>query len=120
MQCRTILLAGPSALPVSVPVSAEETAAPFHEGAENSGIVPYRPGGGYDQYSRLIVPLVEGYSGAPAEIVNMPGAGGMKAEVELFRSAPDGLHVGILNVSALAGNALAGTEGATYDVSAYS
>ncbi len=120
MQRRTFLLAGLSALPVSVPARAAGTAAAFYERAKIRWIVPYRPGGGYDQYSRLIAPFFEEYSGARVEIVNMPGAGGMKGAVEIHASPPDGLHIGIMNGSALVGNAMAGTEGADYDVTAYS
>lgn len=102
------------------PVVAGETAREFYSGARIRWIVPYRPGGGYDQYSRLIAPFFEKYSGARVEILNMPGAGGMKGAVEIFKCPPDGLHIGIMNGSALVGNALAGTEGADYDVTGYS
>jgi tripartite-type tricarboxylate transporter receptor subunit TctC len=99
---------------------AAETAAAFYDGAKIRWIVPYRPGGGYDQYTRLIAPYFEKYTGARVEIVNMPGAGGLKGAVETFRSPSDGLHIGILNGSGLVANAIAGSEGAAYDVTTFS
>jgi tripartite-type tricarboxylate transporter receptor subunit TctC len=121
MKRRVFFAGAVSALSVGAPAAfADEVAAGFYDGAKIRWIVPYRPGGGYDQYSRLIAPFFEMYSGARVEIVNMPGAGGMKGAVEIFRSPPDGLHLGIMNGSALVGNAMAGTEGADYDVTAYS
>jgi tripartite-type tricarboxylate transporter receptor subunit TctC len=121
MKRRTLLaMAALSAVPLPRSALAGETAAGFYDGAKIRWIVPYRPGGGYDQYSRLLAPYAERYSGARIEIVNMPGGGGMKGAVEIFRSPPDGLHVAILNGTGLVGNAMAGTEGATYDVTAYS
>jgi tripartite-type tricarboxylate transporter receptor subunit TctC len=107
---------------IPIPAAADDGAAAqaFYDGAKIRWIVPYRPGGGYDQYTRLIAPYFEAYTGARVEIVNMPGAGGTKGAVETFRSPPDGLHIGILNGSALVANAIAGTEGADYDVTAFS
>jgi tripartite-type tricarboxylate transporter receptor subunit TctC len=117
---RFLLWSAASALFPFSPSFAGGTAADFYRDARIRWIVPFRPGGGYDQYSRLIAPFFEKYSGARVEIVNMPGAGGMKGAVEIFRSPPDGLHIGIMSGSALVGNALAGTDSTTYDVAAYS
>ena len=99
-------------------VQAEE-AAEFYKGKSINWIVPYKPGGGYDEYSRLLAPYMEKYTGARIDIVNLPGAGGMKGANEIFDSPPDGLTVGIINGSAMVTNELAGIEGASYKVAEY-
>lgn len=96
-----------------------ETAAEFYEGKNVKFIVPYKPGGGYDEYARLIGPFMEKYTGARFDVVNMPGAGGMKGANEIFNSPSDGLTVGIINGSAMVTNELAGIEGASYKVADY-
>lgn len=96
-----------------------ETAAEFYEGKNVKFIVPYKPGGGYDEYARLLGPFMEKYTGARFDIVNMPGSGGMKGANEIFNSPSDGLTVGIINGSAMVTNELAGIEGASYKVADY-
>jgi tripartite-type tricarboxylate transporter receptor subunit TctC len=96
--------------------SAEE----FYKGNVIKWIVPYDPGGGYDDYSRMIAPYFEKYTGARVDIVNMPGSGGMKGAVEIFNSPADGTYVGIINGSAMVTNQLAEIEGANYKVGQYS
>ncbi len=98
---------------------AQEDAAAFYDGKAIKWIVPYKPGGGYDEYSRLLAPYMEKYTGARVDIVNMPGSGGMKGANEIFKSPADGLTVGIINGSAMITNELAEIEGATYKVADY-
>jgi tripartite-type tricarboxylate transporter receptor subunit TctC len=99
--------------------TAAETAAEFYDGKAIKWIVPYKPGGGYDEYSRVIAPYMEKYTGARIDIVNMPGSGGMKGAVEIFNAPTDGLTIGIINGSAMITNELAGIEGADYKVADY-
>ncbi len=96
-----------------------QSAAEFYEDNVIKWIVPYKPGGGYDEYSRLLAPYLEKYTGARVDIVNMPGSGGMKGAVEIFNSPSDGLSIGIINGSAMITNELAGIEGANYKVADY-
>jgi len=98
---------------------AAQDAAEFYKDNVIKWIVPYDPGGGYDEYSRIIIPYFEKYSGARVDIVNLPGSGGMKGAVEIFNSPADGLTVGIINGSAMVTNQLAEIEGATYKVGDY-
>ena len=97
-----------------------EEAAEFYKGNVIKWIVPYKPGGGYDEYSRAIAPFMEKYTGARVDIVNQPGAGGMKGANEIFKSPADGLTVGIINGSAMVTNQLSEIEGAVYKVGEYS
>ncbi len=100
-------------------VALAQDAAEFYKGKAIKFIVPYDPGGGYDEYARMIAPYLEKYTGARVDIVNMPGSGGMKGAVEIFNSPADGLNIGILNGSALVTNQLAEIEGANYKVGQY-
>lgn len=97
-----------------------QSAAEFYKDNVIKWIVPYDPGGGYDDYSRMIAPYMEKYTGARVDIVNMPGSGGMKGAVEIFNSPADGTYVGIINGSAMVTNQLAEIEGANYKVGDYS
>jgi tripartite-type tricarboxylate transporter receptor subunit TctC len=100
-------------------IAAAQDAADFYKDNVIKWIVPYDPGGGYDEYSRIVAPYLEKYTGARVDIVNMPGSGGMKGAVEIFNSPADGTYIGIINGSAMVTNQLAGIEGADYRVSEY-
>ncbi len=101
-------------------VATAQTAEEFYKDNVIKFIVPYDPGGGYDEYARMIAPYLEKFTGSRVDIVNMPGAGGMKGAVEIFNSPSDGTHIGIINGSAMVTNQLAEIEGATYKVGDYS
>lgn len=94
----------------------KDDAASFYKGKKMSFIVPYDPGGGYDEYARMIAPFIEKYTGAKIEINNMPGAGGMKGVNELYVAPNDGLTIGIINGSAMITNQLAKISGVKYDL----
>jgi len=69
----------------------------FYKGKSIQFVVGYGPGGGYDVYARLIARYLGKYvPGAPAVVVvNMPGAGSLRATNFLYSTAPkDGLTVG--------------------------
>ena len=101
-------------------VASAQSPEEFYKDNVIKWIVPYDPGGGYDEYSRMIIPYFEKYTGARVDIVNMPGSGGMKGAVEIFNSPADGTHIGIINGSAMVTNQLAEIEGADYKVGDYS
>lgn len=94
-------------------------AAGFYDRASIKWIIPYSPGGGYDEYARLLSPYLEKYTGARVDILNLPGAGGMRGVNELYESAPDGLTIGMINGSALVTNEIAGIRGASYDLAKF-
>jgi tripartite-type tricarboxylate transporter receptor subunit TctC len=94
-------------------------AAAFYDGRNIRWIIPYSPGGGYDEYARLIAPFLEKYTGARVDIYNMPGAGGMRGVNELFNAPKNGLTIGTLNGSALIMNELAGIRGADYKIAEF-
>ena len=88
-------------------------AGEFH-GEHIRWIVPYSPGGGYDEYARLLAPFLERATGARVDIVNLPGAGGMRGANELFLAPKNGLTIGMINGSALIMSEIAGISGAGY------
>ena len=94
----------------------KEGVAAFYDGRIIRWIIPYSPGGGYDEYGRMIAPYLEKYTGARVDIVNLPGAGGMRGVNELFHARNDGLTIGMMNGSALVTNELAGMRGADYKI----
>ena len=91
-----------------------EDVAAFFKGQIITWIIPYAPGGGYDEYARLLSPYLRKYIGARVDVENRPGAGGMKGVNELFISPNDGLIIGMINGSALVTSELAGVKGANY------
>lgn len=77
------------------PVSAN-SAADFFKGRTVRFIIGTNPGGGYDLYMRTLVQHMAGkIPGKPdAVVVNMPGAGGVKATNYVYSAAPrDGTTV---------------------------
>jgi len=101
--------------PTDGPIDTSAAAA-FYNGKVIKWIIPYSPGGGYDEYVRLIAPFMEKYSGARIDVLNLPGAGGMRGVNELYSSPNIGLIIGIINGSALITSQLAGIKGAEYEL----
>jgi len=95
---------------------SDEDVAAFYQGKNIKWIIPYSPGGGYDEYARLITPYLAKYTGARIEITNLPGAGGMRGVNELYKAPTNGLTIGMINGSALVTNELAGITGAEYEL----
>jgi tripartite-type tricarboxylate transporter receptor subunit TctC len=77
--------------------AAQEDAAQFYQGRNLIFVVPYGPGGGFDQYARMLAPHLEERTGATVVVENRPGGGGMTAISQLARSEPDGGTIAILN-----------------------
>lgn len=64
-------------------------------------IVPTKPGGGYDAYSRLIQPFLERQLDAQIIIENRSEAGGIVGAIAIRDALPDGTTMGIINASGL-------------------
>ena len=74
-----------------------DSVADFYKGKSIQFVVGYGPGGGYDVYARLLARYLGKYvPGAPTVVVvNMPGAGSLRATNFLYTTAPkDGLTIG--------------------------
>lgn len=76
-------------------------------------IVPVSPGGGYDTFTRLLVPYLQKYlPGNPNIIVkNAPGGEWNVGIKKMYRSKPDGHTIAILNLPANAVNQVMGESG---------
>ena len=100
----SLLLAGcaptpaptPTPEPTPEPTPGEE-AASFYEGKNITFIVPYKPGGGYDTYARLIAPYLEKETGATVLVRNMPGGETYIALNHVYQAKPDGLTILIID-----------------------
>ncbi len=86
------------ALVIVAPVSADCSAL---AGETIRWLVPSKPGGGYDSYSRLIQPFLEQQLSAQIVIENRPEAGGVVAAMAIREAVPDGKTLGIINASGL-------------------
>jgi tripartite-type tricarboxylate transporter receptor subunit TctC len=98
------------------PAQADEV-ADFYAGKEITILVGYGAGGGYDVTTRLFAGhFGKHIPGKPAVIVqNMPGAGSMKAAINVYSVAPkDGTVLGVF-ASSTALEPLFGNKAATYD-----
>ena len=93
--------------------------AAFYDGRSIRWIIPYSPGGGYDEYARLISPYLEKYTGARVDIYNTPGAGGLRGANELYGAPKTGLTIGSLNGSAMVTNELAEMRGVDYKMNEF-
>jgi tripartite-type tricarboxylate transporter receptor subunit TctC len=79
---------------------ASAAAQDFYKGKTINFIIGSAPGGGYDQYSRLIAAHIGRHLPGQPSVVpqNMPGAGSAKASVHLYSVAPkDGTVIGMVD-----------------------
>jgi tripartite-type tricarboxylate transporter receptor subunit TctC len=70
----------------------------FFAGKTLQIVVPYGPGGGYDQWARVLTPYMKKYLGAgQVKVVNTPGGGGLVGTQAIYQAKPDGLTIGDTN-----------------------
>ena len=105
--------AGPTGAPDQATAAAGSSAL---EGETIEFVVPYNPGGGYDQYARMAAPYLGECLGAEVIVINQPGAGGLLATNQTAVAEPDGTRVQILNTIGAAGAQIAGAEGVQFDL----
>src|SRR5690349_23464005 len=75
-----------------------QSGAEFFKGKTITYIVATAPGGGYDNYARLIVePMQKALPGSTIIVKNMPGAGHLIGANAVYASKPDGLTIGTFN-----------------------
>lgn len=63
-------------------------------------IVPYGPGGGFDLYARAVGRVMELHLPKSVKVIvrNVPGAGSQKGIATMYRAAPDGYTMGIVDL----------------------
>jgi tripartite-type tricarboxylate transporter receptor subunit TctC len=78
--------------------AADDGSGNFFAGKTLQIIVPYGPGGGYDQWARVITPYMKKYLGAgQVKVVNTPGGGGLIGTQAIYQAKADGLTIGDTN-----------------------
>jgi tripartite-type tricarboxylate transporter receptor subunit TctC len=92
---------------------------PF-DGETVNFVVPYKPGGGYDTYTRMIAPYLGDCLGAQIVVLNEPGAGSLLATNKTAKAAPDGTRIQIFDMIGVLAAQIAGAEGATFDLGEFS
>jgi tripartite-type tricarboxylate transporter receptor subunit TctC len=63
-------------------------------------IVPYGPGGGFDIYARAVAKAMENHLPKHVRVIvrNVPGAGSVNGIATMYRAAPDGYTMGIVDL----------------------
>lgn len=94
-----------------------EDPAEWFAGKTVTMIVPYNPGGGFDNFVRLLAPVLEDElgNGTKVHVVNRPGGGGLVGANEVFQSEPDGLTIGLINYPGSVFAEATETEGVVFD-----
>lgn len=115
----SILIAG-SVMFAGLTPALSQDAASFYKGKNLTLIVPNKPGGGYDAYSRLLAPYLSKYTGANVVVKNLPGAGGLLSVNTVYSARPNGLTINIQNTMASVTNQLVELKGVQYDLLKYS
>ncbi|MEU6854668.1 tripartite tricarboxylate transporter substrate-binding protein [Actinacidiphila alni] len=97
---------------------AGDSARSFYNGKILQVIVPYGPGGGYDQWARALAPYLQKYLGvATVHIDNKLGSGGLLGTSEIYDAEPDGLTIGDTNAGGDVFNQIDDTLGLHLDMS---
>lgn len=95
-------------------------ASSFYKGKTLSVVVPYGPGGGYDQWARVLSPYFKKYLGvAEVKVVNAPGGGGLIGTSQIYTAKPDGLTIGDTNAGGDVFDQMDGATGYNVDVTKF-
>jgi tripartite-type tricarboxylate transporter receptor subunit TctC len=105
---------------ISAPVPAQ-SAENFYKGKSVRVVIGFSAGGGYDTYTRAVLPhMTRHMAGKPGFMPqNMPGAGSRKAANWLFNVAPkDGSVIGVVGLTTALDQALK-KKGVKFDVAKF-
>lgn len=107
-----------TAMAIALSSTAAQAQAPadFFKGKTLTYVVATAPGGGYDNYARLITEYMQKHlPGVTIVIKNMPGAGHLIGANYIYSSKPDGLTIGTFNTG-LIYNQLVDRQGTKLDL----
>lgn len=99
-------------------VYAQDSAEDFY--AENPSLTiagGHDAGSGFDFYMRTVAAAVPRVSNIETTVRNIPGAGGLIGDSQIFESPPDGTLIGLLNFPGHVFAQLTGAPGVRYDFS---
>jgi tripartite-type tricarboxylate transporter receptor subunit TctC len=74
------------------------------------------PGGGYDQYARMVAPYLAEELGADVVVENVTGAGGLLSLNRVYNSPPDGTTITLINGAGVLGSVIGGAEGVEFEL----
>lgn len=113
----TVGCAGDANTTTTTGAGASATAATCdYKGKTIDFAVPYDPGGGYDQYARLIAPYLEKKLDATVVVLNEPGAGGLLS-LNRHQSTPaDKPRLQFMEGFSSVGAQIGGSSGVQYDL----
>ncbi|MCL6637559.1 MAG: hypothetical protein K6T26_06405 [Alicyclobacillus sp.] len=101
--------------------ASTSAAAEFYKGKTLTVIVPYGPGGGYDQWARLLAPYLQKYLGvAKVDVQNVTGGAGLVGTNQIYSAKPDGLTIGDTNAGGDVFDQISKAPGTNFDVSKFS
>lgn len=88
---------------IAATIALAAASRPAHAAYPNHNIdliIPYGPGGGFDIYARAVAKEMEAQLPKGITIVprNIPGAGSIKGIATMYRAAPDGYTMGIIDL----------------------
>ncbi len=98
------------------PAWAAADAASFYKGKTVRIVVGFNPGGGYDEYARMIAPKLGERLGATVIIENQPGGGGLLALNRLTQGRADGLTLMLVSAESAALAQLTDRPGTRFDL----
>lgn len=87
----------------------------FYRGKTITFIAPDKPGGGFDQNTRVYAPYLGHYLHANVNVVNVPAGNTVAGQNQLASSKPNGLTVGWLNAGPDVEDTILGLPGLTFD-----
>lgn len=115
-----VLLATFAACGTGNTTGSTENAATYFKGKTLQIIVPYGPGGGYDQWARLVAPYLQKYMGlGKVEVVNVAGGGGLVGTNRIYSAPADGLTIGDTNAGGDAFDQIGSKSGANFDMNKF-
>src|SRR5665213_3433289 len=89
------LPAGASAQPTRLSPLARGLS--YYHGKTVTLVAPDSPGGGFDQWARLLQPALSAYLHASVNVANIPAGNTVAGQDTVAKAAPNGLTVGWLN-----------------------
>ncbi|MCL6637726.1 MAG: hypothetical protein K6T26_07240, partial [Alicyclobacillus sp.] len=93
----------------------------FYKGKTLRIVVPHAPGGGYDQWARLLAPYLQKYLNlGKVEVVNIDGGGGLVGTNTVYSATPDGLTIGDTDATGDVMDQISGAQGMKFDVNKFS
>lgn len=89
----------------------------FFRGKTITFIAPDKPGGSFDEWSRLLAPAMAQYLHATVNVENVPPGNTIVGQNQLAASSPDGLTIGWLNVGEDVADVVKGVGGINFSLS---